>query len=112
MPTDIGASKACHLHDVGMYYLLKRKVLCERLLETRARQSGRSDCIMLRAAYIWGPHSTAYARLVDSRLRQGAPIVLPGATAAEWSHYQDGDFNFRKPVDPEKSLPSATQMIS
>ena len=65
------------------------KVVCERLLEARAQESGRSDYAILRAAYIWGPHPTAYARLVDARLRQGEPIVLPGADAAEWSQYRD-----------------------
>ncbi|HEX3479670.1 MAG TPA: NAD(P)-dependent oxidoreductase [Kofleriaceae bacterium] len=65
------------------------KVICERLLADAARRAGRSDCVALRAPYIWGPHPTAYKRLVPKRMLDGAPIVLPGAEPAEWNEYRD-----------------------
>jgi nucleoside-diphosphate-sugar epimerase len=65
------------------------KVICERLLADAARRAGRSDCVALRAPYIWGPHPTARKRLVPQRMLDGAPIVLPGAEPAEWKEYCD-----------------------
>lgn len=65
------------------------KITCERLLIEKAQALGRSDYAILRAPYIWGPHPTAYARLVKAALRNGEPIVLPGVEEAEWSEYQD-----------------------
>ncbi|MFN8444779.1 MAG: NAD(P)-dependent oxidoreductase [Caldilineaceae bacterium] len=65
------------------------KIVCERLLMEKAQALGRSDYAILRAPYIWGPHPTAYARLVKAAIRNGESIVLPGADKAEWSDYQD-----------------------
>jgi len=65
------------------------KVVCERLLAEAASRAGRSDHVMLRAPYIWGPHARARKRLVSPRLEDGRPIVLPGRDPAEWAEYQD-----------------------
>ncbi|HMN28010.1 MAG TPA: NAD(P)-dependent oxidoreductase [Caldilineaceae bacterium] len=65
------------------------KVVCERLLDEAAARVGRADFAMLRAPYIWGPHPKARERLVNQRLATGQPIILPGATPAEWAEYQD-----------------------
>ena len=65
------------------------KVVCERLLAEAAGRAGRADHVSLRAPYIWGPHPTARERLVVPRLREGLPIILPGADEAEWRQYRD-----------------------
>jgi nucleoside-diphosphate-sugar epimerase len=65
------------------------KVKCEGLLAQAASEKGRTDYAMLRAPYIWGPHTRCRERLVDARLQEGRPIVLPGANEAEWSQYRD-----------------------
>ena len=65
------------------------KVVCERMLAEAARRAGRADHVSLRAPYIWGPHPRARERLVMPRLRQGLPIILPGADEAQWRQYRD-----------------------
>ncbi|WP_394835747.1 NAD(P)-dependent oxidoreductase [Pendulispora rubella] len=71
------------------------KVACERLLVEAAARAGRTDYVMLRAPYIWGPHSTARKRLVGRRLEAGLPIVLPGTSPAEWLEYRDAWIDVR-----------------
>jgi nucleoside-diphosphate-sugar epimerase len=71
------------------------KITCETMLEERARARGRSDFAILRAAYIFGPHERSVERLIDARLRHGRPIVLPGASYAEWSTYRDAWIDVR-----------------
>src|SRR5262249_25128142 len=65
------------------------KVHCERLLAEAAAAAGRRDHVVLRAPYVWGPHPTARRRLVGTRLLDGRPIVLPGASEAEWRRHED-----------------------
>lgn len=65
------------------------KVVCERMLEEAAGRAGRADHVSLRAPYIWGPHPNARERLVMARLREGLPIILPGADEAQWRQYRD-----------------------
>ena len=65
------------------------KVVCERMLVEAATRAGRTDYVILRAPYIWGPHPTARRRLVVRRLDEGLPIVLPGTSPAEWQQYRD-----------------------
>ncbi len=65
------------------------KVVCERMLAGAAGRAGRADHVSLRAPYIWGPHPNARERLVMSRLREGLPIILPGADEAQWRQYRD-----------------------
>ena len=57
------------------------KQACEQVLADEARQRGRLDHVALRAPYIWGPHPTAYRRLVTPCLQRGEPIVLPSVEA-------------------------------
>ena len=71
------------------------KVRCERLLAEAAAAAGRTDHVMLRAPYIWGPHPKARGRLVTKRLEQGQPMVLPGASEAEWTEYRDAWIDVR-----------------
>lgn len=71
------------------------KITCEEMIEDRARTRGRSDVAILRAAYIFGPHQRSAERLIDHRLRQGLPIVLPGESYAEWSTYRDAWIDVR-----------------
>lgn len=72
------------------------KVMCERLLADAAGRDGRSDHVMLRAPYIWGPHPTARKRLVTRRLEDHRPIVLPGVDEAEWRQYRDAWIDVRE----------------
>jgi nucleoside-diphosphate-sugar epimerase len=65
------------------------KVVCERMLAEAAGRGGRVDHVSLRAPYIWGPHTNARERLVTPRLREGLPIILPGADEAQWREYRD-----------------------
>jgi nucleoside-diphosphate-sugar epimerase len=83
--TDDVAIGEDHALDSGMNDYAAGKVACEELLAA----AGRSDYTALRAPYIWGPHPVARGRLVKQRLLDGVPIVLPGATEAEWSRYRD-----------------------
>lgn len=83
-----------HTLSEGMNDYATGKVQCERLLAEAATASGL-PWTALRAPYIWGPHPTARERLVNARLRAGQPIVLPGATAAEWSRYLDAWIDVR-----------------
>lgn len=65
------------------------KVICEQLLQERAREHRRTDFSILRAPYIWGPHPRAHERLVNARLREGKIMFLPGASESEWKQYRD-----------------------
>jgi len=65
------------------------KVTCERLLADAATRAGRTDHVALRAPLIWGPHPNARRRLVNQRLIDHQPIILPGVQPAEWMQYQD-----------------------
>lgn len=65
------------------------KVACEQLLVEAAGRAGRSDYVLLRAPYIWGPHPTARRRLLPKRLQEHQPLVLPGVSEAERAQYQD-----------------------
>lgn len=78
-----------HLLDESYGDYAKGKIVCEQLLMEKAKALGRSDYAILRAPYIWGPHPTAYARLVKPAIRNGESILLPGVEEAEWSEYQD-----------------------
>jgi nucleoside-diphosphate-sugar epimerase len=65
------------------------KIVCERLLSEAAARSGRSDYGMLRAPYIWAPHPKARRMVLNQRVIEGRPLILPGITEAEWSAYRD-----------------------
>ena len=65
------------------------KIVCERLLSEAAARSGRSDYGMLRAPYIWAPHPKARRMVMNQRVIEGRPLILPGITEAEWSQYRD-----------------------
>lgn len=71
------------------------KVVCERLLADAAARAGRSDYAILRAPHIWGPHPTAYRRLVVERILDRQPIVLPGSAEQEWRQYGDAWIDVR-----------------
>ena len=65
------------------------KIVCERLLSEAAARSGRSDYAMLRAPYIWAPHPKARRMVMNQRVLEGRPLILPGITEAEWAEYRD-----------------------
>lgn len=65
------------------------KVRCEALLWAAAQARGRDDFSILRPPHIWGPHPRCRGRLVSARIRDGRPVVLPGATQDEWSQFGD-----------------------
>jgi nucleoside-diphosphate-sugar epimerase len=65
------------------------KVRCEGLLREAAQARGRDDFAILRPPHIWGPHPRCRRRLLEERVLDGQPILLPGATEDEWSGYGD-----------------------
>jgi len=65
------------------------KVRCEALLREVAQARGRDDFSILRPPHIWGPHPRCRERLVNARVREGRPIVLPSATQDEWPQFGD-----------------------
>jgi len=65
------------------------KVRCKALLREVAQARGRDDFSILRPPHIWGPHPRCRKRLVNDRVLEGRPIVLPGATEDEWSQFGD-----------------------
>jgi nucleoside-diphosphate-sugar epimerase len=65
------------------------KVVCERLLQEAASLKNRTDYSILRPPHIWGPHPKALQWIAVQRVFQGLPVVLPGATVAEWSQFGD-----------------------
>lgn len=65
------------------------KIHCEALLREIAQARGRDDFSILRPPHIWGPHPRCRKRLVNDRVLEGRPIVLPGATQDEWSQFGD-----------------------
>lgn len=71
------------------------KIRCEALLADAARARQRSDWSILRPPHIWGPdlrsiaHKTSPVGNLYWRAVAGHPLVLPGATEAEWSTYGD-----------------------
>ena len=71
------------------------KLACERMLQEHAAARGRTDWTVLRAPYIFGPHERSCERLINDKLRQGLPIVLPGVTPSEWSAYRDAWIDVR-----------------
>ncbi|WP_394846257.1 NAD(P)-dependent oxidoreductase [Pendulispora brunnea] len=71
------------------------KIACEGLLIEAAARAGRTDYVILRAPYIWGPHPTARKRLLGRRLEAGLPIVLPGTSPEEWMDYRDAWIDVR-----------------
>jgi nucleoside-diphosphate-sugar epimerase len=71
------------------------KIACEQMLRERATAQGRNDFSVLRAPYIFGPHERSCERLINDRLRDGKPVVLPGATPEEWGTYQDAWIDVR-----------------
>jgi nucleoside-diphosphate-sugar epimerase len=71
------------------------KVRCEQILADAATRAGRTDHVALRAPLIWGPHPTARKRLVNQRLLDHQPILLPGIEPAEWTQYRDAWIDVR-----------------
>ncbi|HEY0733287.1 MAG TPA: NAD(P)-dependent oxidoreductase [Herpetosiphonaceae bacterium] len=65
------------------------KVRCETMLAAAAATKGNPNFSILRPPHIWGPHPRCRQRLLDARITQGRPIVLPGATVEEWSQFGD-----------------------
>lgn len=71
------------------------KICCEALLADAARAQQRSDWSILRPPHIWGPdlrsiaHKASPVGELYGRAVAGHPLVLPGATEAEWSAYGD-----------------------
>lgn len=65
------------------------KVRCEALLREAAQARGRDNLSILRPPHIWGPHPRCRKRLVNGRVLEGRPVVLPGATQDEWSQFGD-----------------------
>ncbi len=71
------------------------KIRAEKLLAAAASQRGRQDWSVLRPPHIWGPdrrsiaHEASPVGELYHRAMAGQPLVLPGATAAEWSTYGD-----------------------
>jgi nucleoside-diphosphate-sugar epimerase len=65
------------------------KIRCEELLRRRADERNRRDHSILRPPHIWAPHPRCRDRLVTSRLSQGLPIVLPGATLEDRARFGD-----------------------
>ncbi len=71
------------------------KIRCETLLADAARARQRSDWSILRPPHIWGPdlrsiaHKASPVGELYGRAVAGRPLVLPGATEAEWSTYGD-----------------------
>lgn len=72
------------------------KVRCETMLAAAAAAKGNSNFSILRPPHIWGPHPRCRARLLDARITQGLPIVLPGATVEEWSQFGDAWIDTRE----------------
>lgn len=72
------------------------KVACERLLQDAAASKCREDYSILRPPHIWGPHPKSLQWIAVSRVFQGLPVVLPGATEAEWSQYGDAWIDARE----------------
>ena len=71
------------------------KVRCEAMLQPAAIK-GRYHFSILRPPHIWGPHPRCRERLVSARIEQGQPVVLPGATAEEWSQFGDAWIDTRE----------------
>jgi nucleoside-diphosphate-sugar epimerase len=67
----------------------RAKIRSENMLTSLARARGRHDFSILRPPHIWGPHPRCAERLITPNIREGKPIVLPGATEEEWSRYGD-----------------------
>ena len=71
------------------------KIRCEELLMEHTRQNERADFSILRPPHIWAPdprclrHRASPTTPLYTRIRAGAPIVLPGPTEDEWSGYGD-----------------------
>lgn len=65
------------------------KVRCEALLQAAAEAGGRQDFSILRPPHIWGPHRKCRERLVNARIANNQPMVLPGATPEEWMQFGD-----------------------
>jgi nucleoside-diphosphate-sugar epimerase len=72
------------------------KVRCEALLAEAAAAKGNSNFSILRPPHIWGPHPRCRERLLDARITQSQPIVLPGATVEEWSQFGDAWIDTRE----------------
>lgn len=71
------------------------KIRCEALLAEAAGRRARRDWSILRPPHIWGPdvrsiaHKASPVGELYRRALAGEPLVLPGATEAEWSTYGD-----------------------
>jgi nucleoside-diphosphate-sugar epimerase len=71
------------------------KIRCEALLADAACAKQRADWSILRPPHIWGPDLRSIAHQASPvgglyrRAVAGQPLVLPGATEAEWSTYGD-----------------------
>jgi nucleoside-diphosphate-sugar epimerase len=71
------------------------KIRCEALLAEAASGRGLRDWSVLRSPHIWGPdprsigHKASPVGDLYRRALAGEPLVLPGATEAEWSTYGD-----------------------
>jgi nucleoside-diphosphate-sugar epimerase len=83
------------VRDGAISTYARGKITCEVMLEDCARARGRDDFTILRASYIFGPHQRSADRLINHRLRQGLPIVLPGGSRTEWSNYRDAWIDVR-----------------
>ncbi|MBV9791402.1 MAG: NAD(P)-dependent oxidoreductase [Chloroflexi bacterium] len=84
--TDRPITENTPLHPYSAYGA--GKVRCEAMLQAAAIK-GRYHFSILRPPHIWGPHPRCRERLISARIKQGQPVILPGATAEEWSQFGD-----------------------
>ncbi len=81
------------LNDASGYGL--GKIRCEALLAAAAATRHRQDWSTLRTPHIWAPdrrsiaHEASPVGELYRCAANGQPLVLPGATEAEWSTYGD-----------------------